>query len=147
MPWREALAADWPQAIGSDGASPLIWRTPPAQDWKEVMRQLAEIKIRLRTQFGFPQQRPDGMVHARHWLSYPVTNHAVAAWERERLRLPNSLRFKVRPTPDGKVCGVIFHMPCLPPQAFRPDRGAIEEVWKQVHAHLDAEKSLTRVAA
>ncbi len=64
------------------------------------------------------------------------------------LRLPNSLRFKVRPDADGKsLRGVVFHMPCLPPPAFRPNRRAIEQVWQQVHAHLDNDQSLQRIPA
>lgn len=37
-----------------------------------------------------------------------------------------------------KLVGVIFHMPCLPPPSFSPDRKAIEDVWQQVHTFLDA---------
>jgi hypothetical protein len=55
------------------------------------------------------------------------------------MRLPNSIRFKVRP--DGaeptKLRGVILHLPCLPPADFRPDWKAVERTWRQVHALLD----------
>jgi CRISPR-associated protein Cmr1 len=53
--------------------------------------------------------------------------------------LPNSLRFKVRPAPNepGKLIGAIFHVPCRPPQAFQPDRQAIEDTWRAIHALLD----------
>ncbi len=151
LAWQEALKQDWPQAIGTSEASgvvrPLIWQTEPFTDWKLVMRRLAEAKIALRTQFRFPHEQPDGQVHARHWLSYPITKHKVQAWDRAGLRLPNSLRFKVRPDPDGKLRGVIFHMPCLPPPAFGPNRKAIEGVWQRVHDHLDAAPTLQRIAA
>ncbi|NWG74436.1 MAG: hypothetical protein HXY24_07485 [Rubrivivax sp.] len=147
LAWRDAICADWPQAIGRDERGPLIWHTEPQPDWQRVIRRLAEIKIALRTRFRFPHERPDGEVHDRHWLSYPITNHKVQAWDRAGLRLPNSLRFKVRPDPDGKLRGVIFHMPCLPPPAFRPDRAAIERVWQQVHAHLDDDRKLQRIRA
>jgi CRISPR-associated protein Cmr1 len=146
LPWREALASDWPQAIGSDGNRPLIWQTEPLADWQKVMRRLAEIKISLRTSFKFHTGRNASSPEDRHWLSYPVTNHSVAPWG-NNARLPNSLRFKVRPDVDGKLRGVIFHMPCLPPLAFRPDRSAIVRVWQQVHAHLDAQPSLKRIPA
>jgi hypothetical protein len=45
----------------------------------------------------------------------------------------------VRRAPDGKLVGVIFHMPCLPPPEFDPDpsRAAIEGTWKAVHVLLD----------
>lgn len=147
LPWRDALASDWPQAIGSDGAKPLIWQTAALPDWKHVMRRLAEIKIALRTQFVFTTGRDASRPEDRHWLSYPVTNHSVRDWG-NNARLPNSLRFKVRAAADGtSLHGVVFHMPCLPPPAFKPDRRMIEQVWQRVHAHLDADKSLTRIAA
>lgn len=149
LPWRDALKQDWPQAIGTDDKGVLIWQTDASEDWKSVMRRLAEIKIGLRTQqaFKFPQEKPDGQVHDRHWLSYPVTRHDVFTWKKEGLRLPNSLRFKVRMRTDGKLHGVIFHVPCLPPPSFRPDPSAIENVWGQVHGFLDRHAHLTRIPA
>ena len=136
-PWREALALDWPHAIGSEGARALVWQTEALADWKTVMRRLAEIKIGLRTQFKFPQvQPPHPRPLDRHWLSYPVTKHGVISWG-ANARLPNSLRFKVRPDADGRLRGTIFHVPCLPPAGFAPDRRAIESVWQRVHDHLD----------
>lgn len=143
--WMVCLNTDWPQAIGQD-ERPLIWETQPSNDWKALMKRLAEIKIGLRRLFLFPNERPDGEVHDRHWLSYPVTKHKVRAWDRNKLRLPNTLRFKVRPTADGKVVGVVFHVPHLPPVAFQPDLRAIDNVWQQVHAFLDKpEQQLTRI--
>jgi CRISPR-associated protein Cmr1 len=149
LPWRDALSTDWAQAIGTKDDQPLIWQTGPFDDWKRAMVQLAKTKIELRTQFRFPQDRPDGQIHERHWLSYPVTRHDVAAWKRDNLRLPNSLRFKVRPSADGKsVHGVVFHMPCRPPAAFRPDPRALERVWTKVHEYLDQPTSnVKRIAA
>ncbi|CUQ66021.1 RAMP superfamily CRISPR-associated protein [Candidatus Nitrospira inopinata] len=131
--WKACLDRDWPHAIGKDEKGPLIWQTQPHDDWKALMKTLAIIKIGLRTQFVFGSggTGPD----SRHWLSYPVTNHPVKSWE-NTARLPNSLRFKVRQTETGKLIGIIFHMPHLPPAAFQPNKGAIEEVWKNVHALL-----------
>lgn len=146
--WREALKLDWPHAIGSDEKGALIWQSEPFADWMALMRQLAIIKIDLRRQFLFPHAQPDGEIHDRHWLGYPVTTHKVRAWDKNNARLPNNLRFKLRPTADGKLVGVIFHVPCLPPASFAPDRRAIEAVWKQVHAFLDAPaQQLTRIPA
>ena len=151
-PWREALQLDWPHALGQDDAGALIWQTPPRGDWRAVMQDLARLKIGLRTQFKFPELLSDGRVHARHWLSYPVTHHEVSVWKKNKLRLPNSLRFKVRPLPthEGSLpqwVGVVFHMPCLPPPAFQPDLAQIQLVWQQVHRHLDAQapNTLTRI--
>jgi len=146
LPWRDALAHDWPQAIGTDTKGPLIWQLPHLPDWKAVMRRLAEIKIKLRTDaFRFTTGRRAAAPEARHWLSYPVTNHDVRAWD--NLRLPNALRFKVRAAPGGGLHGVIFHVPCLPPPAFRPHRAEVEKVWQQVHTHLDREAGLQRIPA
>ena len=139
-PWRDALALDWPHAIGREGVRTLAWQTEALADWKAVMRRLAEIKIGLRTQFVFRSGKNTPRPEERHWLSYPVTNHNVAGWsERGKgdFRLPNSLRFKVRPDVSGKVRGVIFHVPCLPPAIFNPDRRAIESVWQRVHDYLN----------
>jgi CRISPR-associated protein Cmr1 len=137
--WKLALGFDWPHAIGHDDKGPLIWKTRPFDDWKAVMRELAIIKIGLRTQFVFPNVTPPHpQPLERHWLSYPITRHTTLAFDRNA-RLPNSLRFKVRPVSNDpkEVVGVIFHMPCMPPSDFRPDKPAIENTWKTVHALLD----------
>ncbi len=135
-PWRDCLNPDWPHAIGQDEKGPLIWQTQPHDDWKALMKTLAIVKIGLRTQFvfGAGSSTPE----PRHWLSYPVTNHPVQSWG-NTVRLPNSLRLKVRTDEHDpkKLRGIIFHMPHLPPAAFQPNKGAIEKVWKNVHALLD----------
>ena len=137
-PWRDALALDWPHAIGADETGPLVWPTSESYDhWKALMRDLAILKIGLRTMFAF--SNATSPPQDRHWLSYPITNHPVGRWRNMGLRLPNSLRFKVRPDPDDpkRLRGVIFHVPCLPPADFRPDRRTIENVWRKTHALLD----------
>lgn len=138
-PWSEALGLEWPHAVGRDESGALIWQTKPFEDWKQLMRELAIIKIGLRTQFMFPNSKPPHPnVELRHWLSYPITTHTTRAWERGA-RLPNSLRFKVRPDPNDpkKLVGVIPHIPCRPPAAFHPDIRAITQMWQTVHALLD----------
>jgi len=150
--WQACLDRDWPHAIGSDGQGALIWQTGASDDWKSLMRQLAEIKIGLRTQKAFEFHSGNNTSHpeARHWLSHPVTEHNVRPWKqgRKQGRLPNSLRFKVRADDDGRLRGVIFHVPCLPPpQLFHPDADAIKQVWQQVHAFLDGRDDLHRSPA
>lgn len=135
--WVDCLDRDWPHAIGQDEKGALVWQTPAFDDWKATIKQLAEIKIGLRTQFRFTTGKNATAPEARHWLSYPVTNHSVQPWD-GNARLPNSLRFKVRPTADGKLTGVIFHMPHLPPHGFGADRTVIKNIWQQVHSFLDA---------
>ena len=108
-PWRDALALDWPHAIGADETGPLVWPTSESYDhWKALMRDLAILKIGLRTMFAF--SNATSPPQDRHWLSYPITNHPVGRWRNMGLRLPNSLRFKVRPDPDDprRLRGVIF---------------------------------------
>ena len=144
--WRDCLNLDWPHALGRDDQGPLIWTTPPLPlpEWKSVMVSLAKLKIGLRTQFQFTAGQNALAPEARHWLSYPVTNHSVQAWG-GNARLPNSLRFKVRREANDQLRGVIFHVPCLPPPTFRPNlhRTAIESVWQRVHAYLDAQPTAT----
>ena len=140
-PWRQALALDWPHAIGRDDTGALAWRTAKVyDDWKSLMRDLAIIKIGLRTMFVFPQSTrpPHESPVERHWLSYPVTRHATRRWKGSA-RLPNSLRLKVRPDAQDprKLRGIIFHVPCLPPAEFRPRLDAIEAVWTRSYCLLD----------
>lgn len=144
--WQDCLALDWPHALGQDGQGPLLWQTGAYDDWKTLMKELAVIKIGMRRLFIFPQEKPDGQIHDRHWLSYPVTRHSVKAWG-SNARLPNSLRFKVRSDAGspGELHGAIFHVPCLPPAEFWPDRQSIEKVWQRVHTFLSQRENLTRV--
>lgn len=146
-PWHDALALDWPHALGQDGKGALIWQTQPFADWTELMRELARIKIGLRTQFRFTTGKNAPCAEARHWLSYPVTHHSVAEWNGSA-RLPNSLRFKLCPAQDNpaKIVGVVFHAPCLPPAQFRPDVITIKGIWERVHAFLDSQPNLARIS-
>ena len=134
-PWRAALKLDWAHCIGRDDAGPLVWRTAQAyDDWGTAMRDLAVVKIGLRTMFVFRGGSHPRPVE-RHWLSYPITTHGVGGWRNKRL--PNTLRFKVRPDGEGRLRGVVYHAPCLPPRDFRPDDGAVGGVWRKVHGLLD----------
>jgi len=165
--WEQCLDYEWAHAIGKDEQGPLIWGTKRFTDWEGLMRDLAQIKIGLRTRFILSlnaragdrqlyrfnkktkQREESGISHGspqqRHWLSYPITNHDVSEWRQKKLRLPNSLRFKVRRDENGKLYGVIFHMPCKPPRGFRPDTRTLIAVWRQVHQFLDGENSLQRI--
>jgi len=147
--WQQALELDWPHALGSDKRGVLAWQTQPFDDWRKLIQALARLKIGLRTQFKFTTGKDAPRPEERHWLAYPVTHHSVRTWG-NNARLPNTLRFKVRPAPSdpGKLVGVVFHMPCKPPPAFAPDVTAITAVWQKVHAFLDAPaQQLTRIAA
>lgn len=142
--WRDCLDRDWPHALGQDEKGALIWQTESFDDWRQIMRRLAEIKIGFRTKFDFPTERtPHSRVQERHWLAYPVTHHGTRAWDRNA-RLPNSLRFKVVEDEKGKLRGRIFHVPCRPPRQFKPDDSALERVWQRVHDYLDKTEGLER---
>lgn len=136
-PWRDALRLDWTHALGSDDRGPLVWSTGAKDDWRAAMVELATLKIALRVPLGFRSGRGAEAPEPRHWLAYPVTNHSVRDWGDSRL--PNTLRFKLRPAASAKVEGVVFHMPALPPPAFEPQRhaDAISDLWQRVHAELD----------
>ena len=143
---QDALSLDWPHAVGKDDRGPLIWRLEKTAGWQEIMSELANIKIRLRTRFGFqgahsPHQKP----MKRHWLSYPVTRHVVQDWGKDA-RLPNTLMFKVVGAGNIGVSAIIFHVPHLPPKGFGAHKYLqdIQLVWRQVHQHLDENEALKR---
>ncbi len=140
--WKKCLDLEWAHAIGRDDGGPLVWHTGEGGDWKELMKELARIKISVRTQFRFRSGKSALAPEERHWLSYPVTNHSVESWGRQRL--PNSLRFKVRRGENGRLYGVIFHMPCRPPEKFRPGENELHTVWRRVHTFLDGCEGLRR---
>jgi CRISPR-associated protein Cmr1 len=140
----KCLELDWPHALASDDKGNLIWQTSPEAEWTQVVKKLAQIKIGLRTLFIFPQAKPSG-IHDRHWLSYPVTKHQIADWDKDKLRLPNALRFKIRPDASGKLIGVIFHVAHKPPESFKPNPQALDRIWRKVYQYLDdPDQTLTR---
>lgn len=144
-PWRDALALDWAHAIGSDTRGPLVWTTGAKADWRAVMVELARLKIGLRTALRFTTGKDAPAPEPRHWLAYPVTNHSVREWG--DARLPNTLRFKLRPVAGGKCAGIVFHMPALPPPVFKPEphRDRIVELWQGIHKALDDKHQLQRL--
>ncbi len=144
-PWQDALQLDWPHCIGADSRGPLIWSTKKSfPNWQLAMQALAQLKIEMRAEFSFHRTDGKSGPGPGHWLAYPVTGHEVKGWE--QARLPNSLRFRVRPAPDNPnhLIGVIFHMPCLPPPSFEPERNVIIRVWQHVHQFLDKHPQLQR---
>lgn len=171
----DCLQEEWPHAIGKDDRGPLVWKTRVTGDWRAIMKELAKLKIRLRTEpkiLSF-DGAGDGVLAARQILAYPVTNHAVLGPvnTRERVagwvdldartgrpktdrngkfiqgeRLANQIRFKLAKVADGKLEGVIVHLPCKVPDELvnklsPADRQFIRNnelaVWKAVHTVLD----------
>jgi CRISPR-associated protein Cmr1 len=135
----ECLEKDWPHAIGlDDKGRPLIWTThPPKGSWNEVIKDLAEVKIKFRTIFPF--RGGEGPLEQRHIIAYPVTRHKVSAWSKDA-RVPNQLRFKVIEKGEGAFVGLAFHIPCSTPSEVgdkRLSKAEQMEIWKKVHAKLD----------
>lgn len=146
--------ADWPHAVGAcaDGR-PAVWRLVKDRDasagkylgfkdWREVLEQLAQLKINFRTQFKLSSGQPHNRVEDRHILAYPVTNHSLAGLP--NARLANQLRFKVVKNKDGQYFGLIAHLPCAMPQAFfkggnirQPEITEQVRVWQWVHGFLN----------
>ncbi len=124
-----ALECDWARVIGCDGQKLLIWETEPCKGWEKAMVKLAELRKGLNANFK----------NDRTWLNYPVTQDN--RWVNKRL--PSSLRFKVVPA-EGGVKGIVFHLPCLPPQDFHPEPQKLIKIWRNVHKALDDDDQLTR---
>lgn len=141
-PLEECMSQDWPHALGRDDNRLLVWNTAVKPNWREVMQELARVKIAFRTQPRLSLEGVrDGTFADRHILAYPVTHHTVNSWGRDG-RLANQLRFKVQKQ-GTQFIGTAFHLPCaLPlPQAPAPARQI--DVWRAVHAVLD--NTMTRL--
>jgi CRISPR-associated protein Cmr1 len=132
--WQRCLDRDWPHAIGSDDRGALRWWTEAATDWEQLIKQLAALKIGFRTAIPFKTGKtvePE----IRHYLSYPVTKHSVKSWP-NNYRLPNALHFKVWKDLEGALYGLIYHMPCKPPE-IAANEHQIAQAWTSVHQFLD----------
>lgn len=155
---KKCLENEWLHALGKDDAGlPLVWRLLRRNDekktlesfstWEDVMKELARIKIAVRTsdyfdfkgggKEGHPAPRP------RHVLAYPAgSNHKVDAkgWGQDG-RLANQVLLKVHRYRDGYAATIAHFPSCIPAHmAGRlelPDQGA---VWKEVHRLLDNQK-------
>ncbi len=145
----DCLDEEWPHAIGKDSAGPLVWKTRVTGDWRQVMKELARIKIAFRTQPGLSLTNASpGTFSNRHLLAYPVTNHPVngSEWGGQG-RLANQIRFKLL-RENNQLVGVIAHLPCRLPDSMarqvRTDKDSQCEVWQAVHSVLD--NNATRLA-
>lgn len=150
-PLSECLKLDWPHAIGTDDQGLLIWQTPERDNWQLVIKDLAQTKIKFRTDLPFPNAAPGGF-EKRHLLAYPVTNHKIQAWGNTG-RLANQIRFKVAKTSANKFMGIIVHLPCgLPSEMSQtlcnkaPSIQQQIETWQQVHNSLNSQQDLKRIA-
>ena len=161
-PLSDCLTTEWRHAVGaSDAGVPTIWRLfklgPKNNEgkttlvsftsWEEVMKELARIKIAVRTAPYFKFQNGGNQGHSsplpRHVLSYPTgSKHSVNAssWGQSG-RMANQVLFKVHRREAG-FAATIAHFPTRIPQHMvghlhLPDQVA---VWQEVHRLLDAER-------
>lgn len=146
--WTDALRLDWVHAIGHDQQDrPLVWRTTSSfENWQDLMRGMAELKIAYRTSLGFPNGAAGGL-KSRHLLGYPVTNHRVEGWGNQS-RLGSQLRLKAVPDalePNG-LRGLIYQVPFGLPVGLRNKLPALDQerldqlqqqTWTKVHGFLD----------
>lgn len=145
----ECLQEEWPHAIGTDAKGPLVWKSRVTGDWRQVMKELARVKIAFRTQPALSLAGvAAGTFSSRHLLGYPVTNHSVNGLEwGGQGRLANQIRFKLV-REGGHLIGVISHLPCCLPASMarqvNMDEAIQLKVWQAVHAVLDA--NATRLA-
>jgi CRISPR-associated protein Cmr1 len=149
--WKDCLELDWPHAIGKDDNGPLIWKTEPHSDWKQALKNIANLRSGVRALFHLDQQ--SRLLQARHILAYPIKQPVVSVWENQT-RIPNQLRLKII-CEGGKYRGIVTHVPCALPQqlAAKLDNNQARnlkemqhKVWEIVHNHLDSPVAkLTRV--
>lgn len=154
--WRECLGLDWPHAIGADEKGPLLWRSRQTfKSWADAMREIATVKIEFRTKLAPFSHNKDGekkVIHKRHVFGYPVTNHGVSDWNRERLA--NQLRFKVHRVGESYVVFAV-HVPHRVPEPLvkklsdpmqqRQIREWEGELWSEVHRYFDSHQRFQRL--
>lgn len=150
-PLDSCFNVDWAHSVGisSDGR-PAVWLSPTKASWRDVMRDLAMLKIAFRTSLSLAG-KPDGVFALRHLLAYPVTNHSVREWGGQA-RLGGQIRFKVARVGANWQARIV-HLPCALPaellNRLSPDnqRMLVSEqlgAWKRVHELLD--KNTQRLA-
>ncbi len=118
-PWKQALALEWPHAIGSDEKDALIWQTRQAYGgWQDLMKDFGRIRKGIRNIHKTPKGDD---------------------------RVPNTIRFKARRDTEqpGKLRGIIFHVPCS-----RQDKRYLnpgENKLERIHQYLDNDSNTKRV--
>ena len=133
----------YPSLLGADSKGVLCWEVGvPKGDWTAAMQSLAETYMTLRTKINI---KPQGLKE-RHLLGYPVTNHSLTEWGGNNGRMPSQLRLMVKRSPEDQLVGRILHLPhCLPEdKPWKNSLGPPFEIWKSVHALLDANKHFHR---
>ena len=147
QPLQLCLKTDWASGIGCDDSGPLIWVTKPQNDWPDSINHFARILVAVRRA---AKNHKSGKIGGIHLLGYPAGgNWKVNEWG-EQSRLASPLRFKVVKW-EGKLRGMVFHVPCaipaplrekLPPADARWLNKNQEQVWQEIHSLLDKDHAL-----
>lgn len=131
----------YPASLGCDGKGLLSWETGPLkEDWKAAMNILAGTYMNLRTSTNI---KPKGL-RERHILGYPVTHHALTEWGGNTGRMPSQLRLMVKRDQKNQLVARILHLPHKLPKKWDNSLGQELDVWKKIHAKLDANKKFHR---
>ncbi len=137
---------DWARKIGKDTKGLLIWKTSCQNRFEDVIKELADIKIKYRTHFKFDNRndKNTNIVSKRYIISYPISpSHSFDKMGKSRN--PSQLRFKIVKDNNNKYYGLIFHLPCKVSIKFFEKNQTIKNkyqqfepiVWKEIHSFLD----------
>lgn len=135
----------YPHTLVEDDTGLLLWKitSPAGNDYVDVMTQLAEVYINLRTSpdFKFDGKKPG----RRHLLGYPIMNHSLDEWGGKGGRLPSQLRLFMKKH-ENTLVGYIMHIahPLPGNKRWFNELGSEIDVWKRAHAFLDGCNTLTR---
>jgi CRISPR-associated protein Cmr1 len=157
--WEQCMELDWQHAIGEDSKGALIWLTQPKKNWRDVVSDLASLKIKIRARAK--EFRSGCKIGGPHLLGYP----AGASWKLNEFskdqpnrgemeaRSAAQIRFKVHKTRNSLV-GVVFHLPAKTPSVLRErlsstQRGWLDQnesaVWESIHQCIDNTAGLRRL--
>ncbi|WP_291323083.1 RAMP superfamily CRISPR-associated protein [Desulfonatronospira sp.] len=132
----------YPSALSKDSKGLLCWEySQNDMTWENVFKIFSEIYMLVRTSFPFKQRNT---LEPRHILGYPAgRNHHVHEWGGATGRRPSQLRLMVKRNDQGQVIGRILHLP-HPMHRWNTKIAKEAELWKKVHAFLDARNELQR---
>ena len=116
QPFAQCFSHDWPHAIGTDVAGPLVWvgRTSGEvfKNWREAVYFLTTLRLAIRAAAKKFGRNKD--ISANQLIAYPVTQSKNNVWG-DDARIAGSLRLKVVGTERGFV-PVAVHLPCAVPK-------------------------------
>lgn len=150
--WKIGFNKDFPNCLGIDDQGRLLWKTDTYPSWQNVMKQLAEVYVKVRAENLGPglekldpgeKQNPakgnEPKPGERHLLGIPLTKHP-GPWG-GGARHASPLRFIVKRKPEGHI-GFILHLPHRHSDKMKfpgviQERGGQIKTWEKVHRKLD----------